>query len=135
MSKKVTENTEEKQEKVLTKYDLKMQKRTEEKKKAQREERIGMMIGIAIVVALVCLVASFPIRSYLTVNGTYVKVAGEKVSRVEFDYNYNLVKSDYYTQNGYYLSMFGIDLSGDLSTQMYSDTMSWISRKRYRKPE
>ena len=125
MSKKVTENTEEKQEKVLTKYDLKMQKRAEEKKKAQREERIGMMIGIAIVVALVCLVASFPIRSYLTVNGTYVKVAGEKVSRVEFDYNYNLVKSDYYTQNGYYLSMFGIDLSGDLSTQMYSDTMSW----------
>lgn len=125
MSKKVTENKEEKQEKVLTKYDLKMQKRAEEKKKAEREERISMITGIVIVVALICLVASFPIRTYLTVNGTYVKVAGEKVSRVEFDYNYNLVKDDYYAQNGYYLSMFGIDLNGDLSTQMYSDTMSW----------
>ena len=125
MSKKVTENTEEKQEKVLTKYDLKMQRRAEEKKKAQREERIGMITGIVIVIALVCLVASFPIRTYLTVNGTFVKVGGEKVSRVEFDYNYNLVKSDYYAQNGYYLSMFGIDLNGDLSTQMYSETMSW----------
>ena len=125
MSKKVTENKEEKQEKVLTKYDLKMQKRAEEKKKAEREERISMITGIVIVVALICLVASFPIRTYLTVNGTYVKVAGEKVSRVEFDYNYNLVKNDYYAQNGYYLSMFGIDLNGDLSTQMYSDTMSW----------
>ena len=125
MSKKVTENKEEKQEKVLTKYDLKMQKRAEEKKKAEREERISMITGIVIVVALICLVASFPIRTYLTVNGTYVKVAGERVSRVEFADNYNLVKDDYYAQNGYYLSMFGIDLNGDLSTQMYSDTMSW----------
>lgn len=125
MSKKVTENKEEKQEKVLTKYDLKMQRRAEEKKKAQREERIGMIAGIAIVIALICLVASFPIRTYLTVNGTYVKVAGEKVTRVEFDYNYNLIKNDYYNQNGYYLSMFGIDLTGDLSSQMYSETLSW----------
>ena len=31
MSKKETKNTEQKQEKVMTKYDLKMQKRQEEK--------------------------------------------------------------------------------------------------------
>ncbi len=125
MSKKVTENTEEKQEKVLTKYDLKMQRREEEKRKAKREERIGMISGIVIVAALVCLVASFPIRTYLTVNGTYIKVAGEKVTRVEFDYNYNLVKNNYIAMNGYYMSMFGIDLSGDLSKQMYSETLTW----------
>ncbi len=125
MSKKVTENTEEKQEKVLTKYDLKMQRREEERKKARRDELVGKIMGIAIVAALFCLVASFPIRSYLTVNGTYIKVAGEKVSRVEFDYNYNLMKNSYMTQNSYYLSMFGIDLSGDLSKQMYTDTLTF----------
>lgn len=125
MSKKVTEKTEEKQEKVLTRYDLKMQKRAEEKKKAEQEKRMGTIGGIVIVVLLACLVASFPIRTYLTVNGTYIKVGGENISKVEFDYNYNIVLNNYIAQNGYYLSMFGINLSGDLSTQMYSDTMSW----------
>lgn len=125
MSKKVTENTEEKQEKVMTRYDRKMQQREEAKKKAEKEDRISRITGIVVVVALLCLVASFPIRSYLTINGTYIKVAGEKVSRVEFDYNYNLMKNNYLAQYGSYLSMFGLDLSGDLSQQMYSDTLTW----------
>lgn len=123
MSKKVTENTEEK--KVVTKYDLKMQKKEEARKKAKRDDLVSRITGIAVVVVLFCLVASFPIRSYLTVNGTYIEVAGEKVSRLEFDYNYNLMKNSYISQNGYYLSLFGIDLSGDLSTQMYSDTLTF----------
>lgn len=125
MAKKVTENTEEKQEKVMTRYDRKMQEREAAKKKAAKEELVSRITGIAVVVALLCLVASFPIRSWLTVNGTYIRVAGEKVSRVEFDYNYNLMKNNYLTQYSYYLSMFGMDLSGDLSQQMYSDTLTW----------
>lgn len=125
MSKKGTGNTEEKQEKVLTKYDLKMQRRAEEKKRAEKEKRMSTITGIVVVVALACLVASFPIRTYLTVNGAYVKVGGESVSRVEYDYNYNLVSNSYIAQNGYYLSMFGVNLNGDLSTQMYSSTMTW----------
>lgn len=123
MSKKVTENTEEK--KVVTKYDLKMQRKEEERKKARRDELVSRITGIAVVVVLFCLVASFPIRSYLTINGTFIEVAGEKVSRLEFDYNYNLMKNSYISQNSYYLSMFGIDLSGDLSTQMYTDTLTF----------
>lgn len=125
MSKKATENTETKQEKVLTKYDLKMQRRQEERKKAKRDELVGKVAGIVIVAALFCLVVSFPIRSYLTVHGTFIEVAGEKVSRVEFDYNYNLVKNNFISENSYYLSLFGIDLSGDLSLQMYSDTLTY----------
>ena len=125
MSKKVSENTEEKQEKILTRYDLKMQRRAEEKKRAEKEKRMSTITGVVIVVALACLVASFPIRTYLTVNGTFVEVAGEKISRVEFDYNYNMIKNNYIAQNGYYMSMFGVNLNGDLSEQMYSDTLTW----------
>ncbi|MCM1193476.1 MAG: hypothetical protein NC123_16575 [Butyrivibrio sp.] len=123
MSKKVTENTEEK--KVVTKYDLKMQRKEEARKKAKRDELIGRIAGIVIVAVLFCLVASFPIRSYLTVNGTYIEIAGEKVSRLEFDYNYNLMKNSFISQNGYYMSMLGMDLSGDLSAMMYSDTLTF----------
>lgn len=130
MSKKTenteqTENREQKQEKVLTKYDLKMQRRAEERKRAKKEEFVSRITGIVIVVALLCLVLSFPLRTYMAVYGTYIKVGGEKVSRVEFDYNYNIVKNNYISQYGYYMSMFGIDPSGDLSKQMYSGTLSW----------
>ncbi len=125
MPNKETQNTGQEPEKVVTKYDLKMQRRKEQKEKAAREEKISRIIGIAVVVALVCIVASFPIRNYLTVNGTYATVNGEKISRVEFDFNYNMARTSYLNQYGAYLSYFGLDMSSDLDSQMYSDTLTW----------
>ena len=118
-------NTEENREKVLTKYDLKVQKREKAKKQAKREQLTGRIIGILVVVGLLCLVVSFPIRSYLTVNGTYIKVAGEDVSKVEFDYHYYTVKNNFITQYSAYMSMYGLDLTGDLSQMMYSESLTW----------
>lgn len=122
------ENTQDKQdtnEKVVTKYDLKVQRREAAKAKAKRDRLVGNIISVAIVAALFCLVASFPIRNYLAVNETYVKINGENVSRVEFDYNYSLALNNYLNEYGSYMAMFGMDLSGDLSTQMYSDTLTF----------
>ena len=127
-NEKVTENKEQKEQteqKVMTKYDRKVQKRKEEKEKAKKEERISTAVGIVFLVALVCLVASFPIRTYLATHETYVVINGEEVNKVEFDYVYNTSKNNYITQYGSYLSYFGLDTSKDLSTQMYSDTLTW----------
>ncbi len=127
-NEKVTENKEQKEQteqKVMTKYDRKVQKRKEEKEKEKKEERISTTVGIVFLVALVCLVASFPIRTYLATHETYVVINGEKVNKVEFDYAYNTSKNNYITQYGSYLSYFGLDTSKDLSTQMYSDTLTW----------
>lgn len=124
-NEKITENKEQTEKKVMTKYDLKVQKRKEQKEKEKREERISTAIGIVILVALVCLVASFPIRTYLATHETYVVINGEAVNKVEFDYEYNLTKNNYITQYGSYLAYFGLDTSKDLSTQMYSDTLTW----------
>lgn len=127
-NEKVTENKEQKEQteqKVMTKYDRKVQKRKEEKEKEKKEERISTAVGIVFLVALVCLVASFPIRTYLATHETYVVINGEKVNKVEFDYVYNTTKNNYITQYGSYLSYFGLDTSKDLSTQMYSDTLTW----------
>lgn len=127
-NEKVTENKEQKEQteqKVMTKYDRKVQKRKEEKEKEKKEERISTTVGIVFLVALVCLVASFPIRTYLATHETYVVINGEKVNKVEFDYVYNTAKNNYITQYGSYLSYFGLDTSKDLSTQMYSDTLTW----------
>ena len=127
-NEKVTENKEQKEQteqKVMTKYDRKVQKRKEEKEKEKKEERISTTVGIVFLVALVCLVASFPIRTYLATHETYVVINGEEVNKVEFDYAYNTTKNNYITQYGSYLSYFGLDTSKDLSTQMYSDTLTW----------
>ena len=124
-NEKVTENKEQTEQKVMTKYDRKVQKRKEEKETEKKEERISTAIGIVVLVALVCLVASFPIRTYLATHETYVVVNGEAVNKVEFDYQYNLTKNNYITQYGSYLTYFGLDTSKDLSTQMYSDTLTW----------
>ncbi len=124
-SNKEMQDTEQQSEKTITKYDLKMQRRKEQKEKEQRDKRIGTIGGVVLVAALACLVASFPVRTWLTVNGTYIKVGGEKISRCEYDYYYNMASNNYISENYYMLYYFGVDLSGDLSKQMYSDTLTW----------
>lgn len=123
--KEKQKNTEGVQEPVLTRYDLKVKRRQEQKKKEEREKKIASAAGVLILIGLICLALSFPIRSWLTVHGTYVIVDGEKVPRVEFDYNYYTALNNYVSTNGYLLSLMGLNLEGDLSTQMYSDTLSW----------
>lgn len=125
MSKKETQNTDQAPEKVMTKYDLKMQRRKEEKEREAKSRHRGNILGILIVAALVCFVAYFPVRNYLTVHGTYIKVNGEKISKVEYDYNYNVAKNSYLNQYAYYLYMMGMDPTQDFSSQMYSDTLTW----------
>ena len=125
MSEKKVQSTEEKKEKVVTKYDLKMQRRAEEKAKAKKDGRASIVAGILIVVALFCFVISFPIRNWLFINGTYIQVGDEKISRVEFDYNYNVVMNNYLNENALYLSYMGVDFTKDLSTQMYTEDLSF----------
>ena len=121
--KKVTPVTQN--EKIMTKYDLKMQRRKEEAAKAKKEELKGTIIGIVLVVALAAFVASFPIRSWYAVNGKYIKVGGEKVTQVEFAFQYNQVKQNYIQQMGSFLSMLGITDVSTMENQMYSDTLTY----------
>lgn len=118
-------DTGEKQGKIVTRYDRKVERRKQQKAKEEREKKIARITGIVLAVVLVCFVASFPIRTLMTVNGTYITVDGEKVTKVEFDYYYNIAMSNYLNGQGAWLYYAGIDLSGDLSKQMYSEDMSF----------
>lgn len=122
---KGTKDTEEKQEKIVTKYDRKVQRRKEQKAKEARDKKIGTVVGIVLAAALVCFIVSFPIRTWMTVNGTYITVDGESVNRVGFDYYYNVAMSNYLNGEGAWLYYVGLDLSGDLSQQMYSEDMTF----------
>lgn len=61
MSKKNTQQeTPEKESKVMTKYDRKMQAYQEQEKKAKAQKQWSNIIGIVIVVLVAALVLSFP---------------------------------------------------------------------------
>lgn len=126
MSKKekTVPEAEQKKEKVMTKYDLKMQRRKEEEVRRKKEERNGKIITAVIVVAVIAFIASFPIRKYMALNGAYISVGEEKITQVEFDYNYAVAKTGYLNSYGSYLSMFGMDIS-TIEDQPYDTTMTF----------
>lgn len=113
------------EKKVVTKYDLKVQRRQQEKAREAREKKVGTGILVAVLAVLVVFVLSFPIRSIITLNRTYISVDGEKITEVEYDYYYYTAMNNFVNTYSAYLSYFGLDLSGDLSQQPYSSTLSW----------
>lgn len=113
------------EEKVMTKYDLKQQKRKEAEAKKKKEKRNEKIIWTVVIVAVLCFIASFPIRSYMAQNSAYIRIGGRDITKVEFDYNYNIVKNNFMNEYGSYLSFLGIDSTADLSKQMYAEDMSW----------
>lgn len=124
MSKKEKTAPGAEQKKVMTKYDLKVQKRKEAEAKKKREALRGKIILAVIVVAVLAFILSFPIRKYLAINGTYITVGEEKITQVEFDYNYAVAKAGYMETYGSYLSMFGMD-TATIEDQMYDGTLTF----------
>ena len=124
------ETVEEQQEaqqpqRKKTKYDEKMERRAAQKKKEKRDETVFTVCGIAIILLLVAFIAYFPIRSFVTLNKSVCTVAGEKVTRVEFDYYYNNIKNNYLDSYSSYLSYFGISDASDVDTASYDGTLTF----------
>lgn len=124
MSKQETPQKDETQ-KIVTKYDRKVQRRKEEAARAEREKKIGRIVGIAILVLIVVAIAYLPVRKFIAAHSTYIMVGDHKISEVEFDYYYTLTSNDYLETYGDYLAYLGLNVNGSFDSQAYSDTMSW----------
>ncbi len=113
-------------QKVVTKYDRKLQKRMEEKEKEKKEKRISIIIGVCILAVLVGWLISIPIRTNISLKDEFISINDRKITKVEFDCNYYQMKADYLNQNGTILSQYlGIDIESDFSKEAYSDTQTW----------
>ena len=112
-------------DKVMTKYDLKMQKRAEDKRREERSLMIWKIVGVVLVAALIGFILSFPVRNIIALRTPVVTVDGEKIGRVEFDYVYNTVKNTYIQNYGSYLSYYGLTDGADPATVMYSDKLTF----------
>ncbi len=119
--KVVTETTE----KVVTKYDKKVQKRKEAELKAKREKMKSRLISAAVVVAAIAIIAYFPIKKSIALNSTYIQVGDAKITQVEYDYYYNLSVNNFLSQNDYLLPYIGLDTNKDFADQQYNEYLTW----------
>ena len=118
--------------KVVTKYDRKVQKRKEEALKLARKKKITLGVLIAIVVAAAVGCSIWGIVSYNTIHNKYIKVNGEAVSGIEFDFYYGISKNQNLSQTlygtmtygDYYKSYMGYDSSKTDKSQTYSSSTS-----------
>lgn len=112
------------QEKKMTKYDLKQQRRQEEKK-----DNGGIkLLGFACAAFLAFCIGVFGFQTYQNQqikNETYVMIGEHEVKKAEYDYYFYSGVNTMYSYYGTYLNYMGLDLSQDFSTQQYSETMTW----------
>lgn len=115
--------------KIMTKYDRKMEARRLEEARDRRNAKIAKFVMTAIVtvviVAAVCLVAGNIIKKNQALNDTYIKVGEHDITRLEYDFYYNNYMNQFLNMYSSILPYMGLDTSGDLSKQQYTDNMTW----------
>lgn len=112
-------------QKVVTKYDKKVQQRKEAEAKAKKQKKIDRLISIAILAVIAIIVVSIPVSRYIAKNSTYINVGGHDITRLEYDYHFNMAYDEYLNTYGSYLPMMGLDTTRALDKQAYSDTLTW----------
>lgn len=121
--------TTQNQEKVLTKYDRKMEARRAAEEKERKTQKIlkwtGIILCIVIVAAIIGGIGNSIYKKQAALHKTYMQVGAHDVTKQEFDYYYNSIINDYQTTYASIIGMMGIDFSKDLSKQPYSEVMSW----------
>lgn len=118
-------NKRQNHEKVVTKYDLKVERRKAAKEQEEKSRRRTTAVIAVVLIAIVAWIASYPILTYMHKNESWFKVNGTDVSREEFDFYYNNAVNRFISTYGAYASYLGLDVTSDLATQAYSDTLTW----------
>lgn len=125
------QQTEEKKEKVMTKYDLKMKRRKEEEEKEKKSwfrfRAACLAVVLAVVVAIVASIGISVYDRYSALHGTYISVGGHDLTKVEYDYHFATAVNNYMAAYGSFVSLMGFDPSVDPDTQPYpgNEKMTW----------
>lgn len=103
-----------------------------EKFAAQKIARANKITSIVIAVLSVVIIAGLlifiPLFRKRADLKEHFRINNESVSTLEFNYYKNRVLNNFITTYGNYLSLFGLDVSQDLSTQIFDSTtgMTWM---------
>lgn len=127
-SKKSAVNTEKK-EKVVTKYDKKMERRriqAEKERIAAKRWKIGLLsTGIFLVILLAGFTAGSIVKKQQALKDTYITVGTHELTKLEYDYYYNSTANNYINTYYSYLSYMGLDPTKDFAEQSYNENLTW----------
>ncbi|MCI8428355.1 MAG: hypothetical protein HFJ03_12620 [Lachnospira sp.] len=131
-SSKNTSN-ESRQEKVMTKYDRKVAKRKAERAREIRNKKIAVSVALLLCIGLVIGIGTAVGVNLYKIYYSYIKVDGNPVSEIEFDFYYSLSKNSMLNQNvssdmtyaQYLQSYMGYDMTKSDKKQKYSDNYTW----------
>jgi len=126
---KTNKNEEVKTDKVMTKYDRKMQERKEKAEKEKKENAVSKLISTVVTIVLI---AAVVIAIVVTVNnqkkavsGVFMTVGEHEISNVEYDYYYNIMVTDYLNTYASFLPYMGYDSTVDPDLQAYDENRTW----------
>ena len=121
--------TEETNEKVVTRYDRRKEKRKieeeKERKSWQRFKVVCLIIAAVVAVAVIFSIGTGAYNRYSALKGTFAKVGDHKITGVEYDYYFNNSVNSYVAMYGSYASLMGLDTTKALDEQQYTDNMTW----------
>ncbi len=120
-------------EKVVTKYDRKMQKRKEEQRKEAKRRFITKWVCIAVIAGIILGSGTAIGLKLNSIYNNYIKVNDDKISQIEFDFYYGIAKTNNLnttlygsmTYGDYYTSYMGYKTSQSDKSQEYSTDYTW----------
>lgn len=120
-------------EKVVTKYDRKMQKRKEEERKEAKRRFITKWVCIAVIAGIILGSGTAIGLKLNSIYNNYIKVNDDKISQIEFDFYYGIAKTNNLnttlygsmTYGDYYTSYMGYKTSQSDKSQEYSTDYTW----------
>lgn len=117
------------EQKVKTKYERKMEERKIQEEKDKRKSRalqIGaIIIGIAIIIAVVGSIVASVTNKNKAFNSPYVTVGSYEIMEPEYQYYYSTTVNNYLSTYSPILSYIGLDPSVDFSLQQYTEDLTW----------
>lgn len=120
-------------EKVVTKYDRKMQKRKEEARREAKRKFITKWVCIVVLAGIIIGSGTAIGIKLNSIYKDYIEVDNDKLSQIEFDFYYGIAKSNNLnttlygtmTYGDYYTSYMGYKTSTSDKSQNYSTDYTW----------
>lgn len=130
MAKKTKTSDAVQEQKIVTKYDKKVQRRKEEEKRAKRNRKITVFTAAAVAAAVIICIILGSVSNYNRIHKEYISVDNDPISQIEFDFYYALSKSNLLnttlygtmTYESYFASYMGYDSSKADAKQTYGST-------------
>lgn len=127
MDQNKSEVKEEK--KTQTKYDRKMEARKKQKQqdiKEEKRDKFFLFFLAAAILLVVAIAIIVPVaKKHSAVNDTYAKIGSHEITKLEYDYYYQTVVSNYLTQYSSILPYMGLDTSLPYDDQVYYENKTW----------